>query len=315
MIKFYSNKHIFFGISLVIMLVGIVALFVNGVSLGLEFKGGSMIKYQFKGELDLESIELITTEKMDREATCQILEDNASDETFLVISFAGNEGLSSEEQIKLEEVLLENFADNELSLYETTVVQPFIGRRFLMNGIKAIAIAAVIITLYVWVRFRKIGGLSAGISALVALVHDCLIIFFIYIIFKIPLNENFIAALLTIVGYSVNDTIVIYDRVRENMKLEPKAPLEELVDKSITQSLTRSINTALTTFVSILIVSIFAITKDINSIVTFALPMCFGILSGCYSTICIAGPVWVWWKKYKEGRNSSGTKGIKAKKA
>ena len=120
-------------------------------------------------------------------------------------------------------------------------------------------------------------------------------------VFNIPINDSFIAAALTILGFSINDTIVIYDRIRENKLLYGnKMPVEEIVNKSISQSFTRSLNTNICTLLSIVVVYIFACIQDIQSIKSFALPMIFGIISGCYSTICIAGPIWVSWQKHKK---------------
>ena len=136
--------------------------------------------------------------------------------------------------------------------------------------------------------------------AIVALFHDAFVVTAVFIIFRIPLNDSFIAAILTIIGFSINDTIVIYDRIRENKGIMgKKTTTEELVDTSITQSMTRSINTNIAVFVSITIVYIFAQIYKIDSIKAFALPMMFGTISGCYSTICIAGPLWTMWKNRK----------------
>jgi len=118
--------------------------------------------------------------------------------------------------------------------------------------------------------------------------------------FKIPINDSFIAVTLTIIGYSINDTIVIYDRIRENAPSFTRKPFEDLIDTSINQSLSRSINTSIATSASILIVCIFAYIYNIDSIKSFALPMLVGIISGCYSTVCLAGPMLVMWHNKKE---------------
>lgn len=300
MIKFYSKRFIFLGISLFIILTGIVVSFVNGIHLDIQFKGGSILKYEFTGEIDTEKADEIATNAMNRLATCQITTDIATQAKKLVINLAGNEGLAAQDQEKLDEALKSAFSSANLHLVESSVVEPFIGKKFFKNGITAILLSFVIIVLYVWYRFRKIGGLSAGVMALVALVHDVIVVFIAFIFFKIPINENFIAAALTIIGFSINDTIVIYDRIRENADIMRKTSTEELVDTSISQSLTRSVNTNLATFFSIAIVFLFAQFYGITSIKSFALPMMFGIISGCYSTICIAGPLWVMWKNYKK---------------
>ena len=168
------------------------------------------------------------------------------------------------------------------------------------RGLFGIALAAVLVVIYVWIRFKRISGLSAGVMALVALTHDLLVVFFTFVIFRIPLGDSFIAVALTILGYSINDTIVIYDRIRENSRIEAKLPVETMVNKSISQSLTRSIYTNIAVFISVALVYIFAVGYGIDSIKSFALPMAIGAVSGCYSTICIAGPLWVMWQKHKK---------------
>ncbi|NLM50638.1 MAG: protein translocase subunit SecF [Clostridiaceae bacterium] len=300
MIRFYKKRYVFIGISLAIMLIGIIAGFVNGIDLAIDFKGGAVFRYNFTGEINTEEADRVISEALGRNVSCLVTSDLATQTQRLVINVAGNEGISSQDQEKLDQVLKETFADNELELYNSTVVLPYFGKRFFRECLTAVFISFVLIVLYVWLRFRKIGGLSAGVMALVALIHDVLVVFIAFIVFKIPLDENFIAAALTIIGFSINDTIVIYDRIRENVSIMKKASFEELVDTSITQSITRSVNTNLATFASITIVYIFAQIYDISSIRSFALPMMFGIISGCYSTICLAGPLWVMWKNYQK---------------
>jgi preprotein translocase SecF subunit len=135
--------------------------------------------------------------------------------------------------------------------------------------------------------------------SLVALLHDVLIAFFTFTIFRIPIGDSFVAVALAILGYSINDTIVIYDRIRENTRNSKNVPVDEIVDKSITQSFTRSLNTNIAVFASIAILFVFAALNGLDSIVSFALPMAIGSISGCYSTICIVGPLWSTWEKYK----------------
>lgn len=302
MIKFYAKRKVFMAISGAIFLIGIIAMFVNGIQLNIQFTGGAILKYEYVGEdINLEEADKLSTDTLGgRGASCQTTVENTSDKKYLVISLDGKEGLLSDQQEALDKALKEKFSGADLKLYETSIVEPFIGKKFLRNGILAIILSFIMIVLYVWYAFRKIGGLSAGVMALVALIHDCIVVFFIFVIFKIPLDENFIAAALTIIGFSVNDTIVIYDRIRENnvLKATKKMPIEDMVDLSINQSLTRSINTNAAVFVSILIVCVLAWINNLSSITSFALPMTFGVISGCYSTVCIAGPMWVMWKKF-----------------
>lgn len=297
MIKFYEKRKIFFALSAAIMIVGLVALFINGVNLSIQFKGGAIIKYSYTGEMDAEAAADKATEILNRNTEVQLTEDLATHSKKIVFNLSGNSGLDANDQDKFDAELKKAFPDAQLELSESNVVQPFIGKRFLTNGLIALGLTSLFIIIYVRFRFKKISGLSAGVIGLIALVHDVLVVFFIFVIFKMPINDSFIAVTLTIIGYSINDTIVIYDRIRENKPYFEKKTFEELVDTSINQSLSRSINTSITTGISILIVCILAFAYNIDSIKTFAIPMLVGVISGCYSTVCLAGPMLVMWHK------------------
>lgn len=298
-IDFYKKRWIFFGISIAIFVIGIIMAFVNGVQLDINFKGGSILKYNYTGELDANKAADIASSIVNRAVSTQITTDLRTGEKRLIINISGNYGLDAKIQKSLDEALKTEFPDADLKLSESSMVEPFFGRRFLRNGIMAILIASFFVVIYVWIRFKKIGGLSAGIMALVALLHDILIVFFTCVIFKIPIGDSFVAVALTIIGYSINDTIVIYDRIRENRKLYSKLPLEEVTNLSITQSMSRSINTSVAVFISITVVYVLALANSIEAIQGFALPMAAGTISGCYSTICIAETLWVMWNRRK----------------
>lgn len=154
-------------------------------------------------------------------------------------------------------------------------------------------------------------GLSAGVMAVLALLHDAAIMLSVYTVFRIPLNDSFIAAVLTILGYSMNDTIIIYDRIRENSNLLRKVPIAELVNKSILQTLARSINTVVTVLICVTTVYVFAVYHNIKSIQDFSLPLIVGITSGCYSSIFIASPLWVMWRQSKSKKKVP-SKAVKA---
>lgn len=300
MIKFYEKRKIFFALSAAIMIVGLVALFINGVNLSIQFKGGAIIKYSYTGEMNAEVAADKATEILNRNTEVQLTEDLATHSKKIVFNLSGNSGLDANDQDKFDAELKKAFPDAQLQLSESNVVQPFIGKRFLTNGLIALGLTSLFIIIYVRFRFKKISGLSAGVIGLIALVHDVLVVFFIFVIFKMPINDSFIAVTLTIIGYSINDTIVIYDRIRENKPYFEKKTFEELVDTSINQSLSRSINTSITTGISILIVCILAFAYNIDSIKTFAIPMLVGVISGCYSTVCLAGPMLVMWHKRQQ---------------
>lgn len=300
MIKFYKNRNIYFAISALVMIIGIICIFVNGVRLSIQFSGGAILKYSYEGELNIDDVAKLSSDVLNRITDAQQTEDIATKNKKVVLNLSGNSGLSAQEQEILNQALVEKFPTNNLKFSESNIVEPFIGKTFLVNSSIAILISAVMIVIYVGIQFKKISGISAGIAALIALFHDILISFFIFVIFRIPLNDSFVAVVLTIIGFSVNDTIVIYDRIRENKTLFPKMDVEELVDRSINQSMSRSINTTVATVIATLVIYIFAHIYDIESIKQFALPMTFGLISGSYSTICIAGPIWVMWQKRKK---------------
>lgn len=300
MIKFYEKRKIFFSISAAIMIIGIISLFINGVNLSIQFKGGAIIKYSYTDEIDAKLAGDKATEILNRNTEVQLTEDLATHSKKIVFNLSGDEGLEAGDQDKLDSALKEAFPDSNLTLSESNVVEPFIGKRFLTKGLIAIALTSLFIILYVRFRFKKISGLSAGVIGLIALLHDILVVFFTFVIFKMPINDSFIAVTLTIIGYSINDTIVIYDRIRENKPYYEKKSFEDLVDTSINQTLTRSINTSATTGICILIVLLLAYIYNIDSIKIFAIPMFIGVMSGCYSTVCLAGPMMVMWHKKQE---------------
>jgi len=300
-IPFYQKRWIFFAISLSIMLVGVIMILIYGVQLDIQFKGGALLKYSYTGDINPEEAADVASALLGRPVTAQTTSDLSTNEKRLVINIAGEEGVEAGEQEQLDAALKAQFSGRELALSESSMVEPFFGRKFLRNSILALLLAAALVVIYVWIRFRRIGGLSAGAMALVALFHDILIVFFVSVLFRIPIGDEFVTVALTIIGYSINDTIVIYDRIRENNKIHgTRLPVEDIMDLSVTQSLTRSINTNLAVFISVGMVYILAFAHSIDSIQDFALLMTFGAISGCYSTVCITGPLWVMWKKRKK---------------
>lgn len=297
--KFYQKRFIFFGISLTIMALGVIFSFINGVSLDIQFKGGALLKYTYVGEIDESLAADIASEQLDRLVTTQLTKDITSEEKNLVFNIAGEYGVEASEQQEFDDALKAKFPDSQLKLASSQMVEKFFGDKFLRQGVISIVLATVLVLIYVWIRFNLMGGLSAGAMAVVALVHDVLVVFFTCVIFKLPIGEPFVAVALSIVGYSINDTIVIYDRIRENAKTYVGYPVETITDLSISQSIMRSVMTNLCVMISVSLVYILAFAHSIESIQSFALPMAVGAISGCYSTICIAGPLWVMWKKRK----------------
>ena len=275
---------------------------VFGVHMDVEFKGGSMVTLAYQGEADLNALKsAISGELNQSNLTLQTGSDISGSQT-LTVTLPGSQTLTTEQLDNLLTTLNEQFPDNAFSQNEVSNVNATIGKEFLLKSVVALVAACVLIMLYVAYRFRRIGGFKAGATAVVALLHDLFVVFGVFVILRIPLNGNFIAAMLTILGYSINDTVVIYDRIRENSALYSKKQLSlpELVNLSINQSFSRSLMTTITTCCALGVVCAVSIFYRLDSIYTFAFPLLFGMISGVYSTICIATPLWVDWKQRKK---------------
>ncbi len=198
----------------------------------------------------------------------------------------------------LTKVLNDAFADNKLELLDANAVNPTLAGSFLIKSLVAVVLAAVLVVAYIGIRFRKVGGISAGICSLAALVHDIIISFFICVVFNLDIDTNFFAVILTLFGYSLNNTIVIFDRVRENQKFHRTLTVRECVNNSVNETLGRSVMTTLTTFCAIIAIVVVAEFFGVTALRSFALPMAFGIVAGCFSSIFLAGPMWVFWKEH-----------------
>ena len=301
-INFIGNRKKFYTFSCALLALVLVFCGVFGVKMDVEFKGGSMITLAYEGDADLNDLKsTISTELNKSNLTLQTGSDISGNQT-LTVTLPGSDTLTTEELDSLLATLNEQYPDNAFVQNEVSNVDATIGKEFMLKSIVALVAACVLILLYVAYRFRRIGGLKAGSTAIVALLHDMLVVFGVFVILRIPLNGNFIAALLTILGYSINDTVVIYDRIRENSALYSKKQLSlaELVNLSINQSFARSLMTSITTCLALGVVCIISVIYRLDSIYSFAFPLLFGMVSGVYSTICIATPLWVDWKTKKK---------------
>lgn len=321
MVNLYAKRYYFFILSALIILAGIVSYFVMGPKLDIQFEGGTVIELRANPGMftDANTQELQTqmgefvSKTLSKPASVQkssAYDVNAGNESYdiIKINIGSADTLTNDEVDKIEDAVIKEF---KLTAKDPVIredsVEPFIGKEIMQNGIRAVAIAFLLIIIYVWLRFKVMSGLSAGVFAVVGVFHDLLIMISVYMIFQIPLNESFIAAILTVIGYSMNDTIIIYDRIRENSRLLRKTPLPELVNSSIMQTLNRSINTVVTSLIAITTVYIFAKVNGIGSIQEFSFPLIIGIATGCYSSIFIASPLYVMWKESQKK-----TKAVKA---
>ena len=299
-INFFAHRKYYFTISIMLIVVMFACALVFGVNLDIQFKGGALLTYSYTGDLDAPAFQKAAEKVLGQSVSMQESTDIATGKRNIVLSLPTSEGIDAERQAALAAALNEQFSGNEIETASISVVNPTIGGEFLAKCLVAIGFAALLMVFYVSFRFRRIGGWSAGVTAVVALVHDILMVFAVFVIGRISLNANFIAVCLTILGYSLNDTIVIYDRIRENRRIYGTSmPVEDLVNLSLNQSMTRSLLTSVTTASAMVVVSLVALLYNVNTILSFSFPMIIGMVSGFYSSVCIAPALWTMWKKKK----------------
>ena len=293
-----GHVHIFALLSSVLIVAGVVVSAVRGVNLDIDFRGGSIINYAYEGQIDPEEASSLLKTELDQEVSAQTIVSRADSRTEISFNIAGNQSLTPEQLDHVTRALEQAYPNANVRLSSSQLVDPLIGKEMLLNGLKAMVLASLLIIIYIWFSFRSMSGPSAGVMALLALLHDILTVFFFVVLIGNAINETIIAVVLTILGWSINDTIVVYDRIRENIRLTGgTVPLDELVNKSIRQSLSRSINTSIATFLAVAVAFIFGQLYGLSSITEFALPMMFGIAAGTYSSLFLSSPLWVRWKQ------------------
>lgn len=287
-----------------IFIVGIVMAFVFGVKLDINFSGGTKISYSYTGDLSDENIKSVVDEKLKASYNLTKSTALAGDTKTFEISLVGKDSLSAEAQEELTSALTEKFTDNEITIYNSTSVSPTIAGSFFLKSLVAVILTAIFVVIYVGIRFRKIGGISAALTALAALVLDIFITFFTCVIFRLQIDSNYIAVVLTILGYSLNDTIVIYDRIRENERLNASTEIGELVNMSINKVMVRNIITSVTTVLAVMTIVVVSELFGLSSLRTFAIPMAFGLISGAISSLFVSGPLWVIWKRHSASKKA-----------
>ncbi|CAI6082462.1 protein translocase subunit SecF [Cohnella sp. JJ-181] len=272
----------FFIASLVVVLIGILSLSIRGLNYGIDFQSGT-------------SVDIAITKPVNGDDVKAFLEKEELGEYHLTtaaerLSIRFKAALNEEQQSKLESDFKSKFDDK--ASFEKNIVDVEIAKEQQTNALRGILIASLGIIIYIAIRFEW----RYAISSVIALLYDAFIVITLFSIFHLEVNLPFIVAVLTIIGYSINDTVVIFDRIRENMrfaKVKSEADLAKVVNDSITQTLTRSINTVIT--VAFAAVCLFVFGSE--SIKMFSLAMIFGLISGAYSSIFIASPLWFWMKR------------------
>ena len=281
-----SKRKIFFSISAILVVLSIVLLFVKGLNFGIDFTGGTTLQF------DLDK----TKYSVDVENEIRDIVKKHANTNDITIQKTGESGVSvktiemtNEQRDKVIEDVKKAYKLEQKHVLANEKVSGTVSGRLIGDSVKAILLAIILMLIYITIRF----DFQSGTSAVLALAHDVIIMLGFYALFGFTVNTGFIAAVLTIVGYSINATIIVFDRVRENNRMMKKATPDEIADKAITSSYLRAINSSLTTLFTIGVLYV----MGVDSIKEFALPIIVGIVAGTYSSLFIAGPFWAWWKK------------------
>lgn len=307
---FVGRKKIFFTISIILILVGPVAMGICHVKDGkalnysLEFMGGTSTTVPFNEEMTLDDLDNKVNpvvQEVTGDANIQMQKVVGSNDVKIK-----TRELSVAEREELNQLMTDEFGVDASKITAQNISSTISGE-MRRDAAVAVIIATVCMLIYIWFRFKDIRFAS---SAVLALVHDVLVVLAFYAVSRISVGNTFIACMLTIVGYSINATIVIFDRIRENLRVSKKEDLAEVVNRSITQTLTRSIYTSLTTFITIFVLFV----MGVSAIREFALPIMTGIVCGAYSSVCITGPLWYVMRTKIGAKDKKAGTSVKAKK-
>lgn len=271
-----KNRKIYAIISIAIIVAGIIMFVVKGLNYGIDFSGGTLIEVNVGKFIEVDEVREIVD---DYDGNASIIHAGDEKDTVIIKSTLD---LKNNEITSIVDSFIEKY-DIEEDSYQSKKFGPTISSEIKSKALLSTLIATVLMLIYITWRFE----FAFGLSAIVALAHDILIMFAVYSILRIPVNNSFIVAILVVVGYSINDTIVIFDRIRENLKLYPKETVDDTINKSIKKSIMRTINTSVTTLAAVLVLYILGV-EDIKEL---ALPLMIGIISGTYSSLFIASPL------------------------
>ena len=280
-----ANRKKFFIVSSILVVISIILLFVKGLNFGIDFTGGTTLQFdlnktKYSASVETEVRDIVKKHVKTNDITIQKTGENG-------ISVKTIE-LTNEQSDKVIDDVKKQFNLKQKHVLANDKVSGTVSGRLIGDSLKAILLAIILMLIYITFRF----DFQSGTSAVLALAHDVIIMLGFYSLFGLNVNTSFIAAILTILGYSINATIIVFDRVRENQRTMKKASYGEMADNAINSSYLRAINSSITTLLTIGLLYI----MGVDSIKEFALPIIVGIVAGTYSSLFIAAPFWAWWK-------------------
>lgn len=284
MLKIIEKTKLWFAISSIVILIGLVFLVKDGLQFGLDFAGGTVVRIEMAKEEDKTEIDaLVNKYAKDAQTNFSKVEDKNTVELEIK-----SKDITDEQVASMFAELKEKYKLEDKALVSQERIGASIGAELKNKALIAVSIAVIGMLLYIGIRFE----FNFGVAALLSLVHDVLVVLGFYAVFKLPVNSAFIAAMLTIVGYSVNDTIVVFDRIRENQKYMKRSDPVTLANASMTQTMARSLNTGLAVIIALVVLYFY-----VPTVREFTTPLLVGIISGTYSSVFIATPFWVIFKK------------------
>lgn len=285
MFNIVEKKKLFFAIPIILIVIGIVSIIMQGFVMDIEFQGGISVTASLGQSFDNNEISDLVKDAIGiKPSSVQKSGENGQDVVIKIMYQKGNKELTSTERDSLKKALTDKYGieADQISISNVTAT---IGKEMLRRSFLLCLITVVLMMIYISVRFE----LMSGIAAVVALIHDVLIMLTFYSLLRIPVNSSFIAAILTILGYSINASIMVFDRIRERRKMATKKTvMSDLVNESIWSTMGRSINTTVTTLLTVVLLFF----MGVDSLREFTLPIIIGVLAGCYSSVFIAGPFW-----------------------
>ncbi len=300
---FVGKRKVFLIISGALIAVTAACTFIIGVNVDIRFKGGTIATYSYTGDIDTNAVKTTVEALGTPRAVVTTGTSFTDDLRTVVLTFAADEKMDDAMLESITDELVKAYPDNEIENLDVTNVSASAGSQFFISCLIAVIAAFLLLVIYIAFRFKKIGGWSAGVIAILCLLHDVILTYAVYVFAGMSLDSNFMAVILTLLGYSINNTIIIYDRLRENRaKYGKKLSDRELVNLSINQTLSRSIITTVTTVTAMLSISIVCSLLGVTSILSFSIPLAIGMAVGFYSSLCLAGPIWIWWQERKASK-------------
>lgn len=288
---FIKLRKFWYAISILVILPGVISLFLQGLNMGIDFSGGSLLDLKFQQPTAIEQVRGVLGEFGLEGASIQ----SSSETDFLIRT----RELTEDENVNIVQALSDKLGG--VTVQRSERVGPVIGKELILKAFEALAVASVLIVVYIAWRFE----FKQGVAAIIAMLHDSLVVLGIFSIFRFEVETYFVAAILTIIGYSIMDTIVIFDRIRENMMLKKKGEaLEDIINKSMWQTIARSINTVL----AVLFVLVALLALGGGTLRNFVIALLIGVISGAFSSICNASPLWYDFKRLEDRRKPRGAR-------